>query len=622
MTELVKNAHDADASTVTMSFRVAAAEGEIVVHDDGCGMSLETVLGVWMEPGATSKGELDRRLTLRGRRVLGAKGVGRFAADKLARRLELITRQADGATEVRAVFDWDRFDSDSSMLADVRNRWEVIPASTIATHGTVLRMTGLRSAWTERMFRRLCTRLARLRPPLRGSDDFAIRVESDEFPEYSGEVRVDFLDRAPYRIEAVFDGESSIQVALKGGRSDGHAWNGGEPLRCGPARVRIFAFDLETDAIARIGPRMDVRTWLREWSGISVYRDGFRIWPYGEPHDDWLRLDQRRVNNPVVRLSNNQVVGFVEISAEANPGLQDQTNREGLIHGREFDDLRRLLHLVLQLLEAERQTIRHPAGGNGNGNGARGGTPRTLEPVLLRRSLEGYAEMAAAGQSATLLALTIRPLVEDMRRHLAGLRDLMAPLSGASKTRVLRELEALAGAIDQQAMMVAFTHPDVRSSRRTIDVVAELERCRETLRPLLDLVGVRMDVGVRRGQLLRVEMRPETFHHLVCILVKNALEWAPKVRAPRVRIVARTRGDHCELFFADNGPGIPRTVAARVFEPMYSGREGGRGMGLTVARTLVELHRGEIEIMPGRKRGAVIRVLLARKRARATVDPS
>ena len=51
-----------------------------------------------------------------------------------------------------------------------------------------------------------------------------------------------------------------------------------------------------------------------EWTGVSIYRDGFRVWPYGEPHDDWLRLDQRRVNNPVEQLSNNQVIGFIDIA--------------------------------------------------------------------------------------------------------------------------------------------------------------------------------------------------------------------------------------------------------------------------------------------------------------------
>ena len=124
-------------------------------------------------------------------------------------------------------------------------------------------------------------------------------------------------------------------------------------LRCKGA---ANAESIRTEALADIGPTMEVRAWLKAWTGISVYRDGFRIWPYGEPYDDWLRLDQRRVNNPVVRLSNNQVVGFVEISADGNPDLTDQTNREGLFNNQAFTDLRRLIHFVMQTLEAERKS--------------------------------------------------------------------------------------------------------------------------------------------------------------------------------------------------------------------------------------------------------------------------
>src|SRR5262249_2434382 len=106
-------------------------------------------------------------------------------------------------------------------------------------------------------------------------------------------------------------------------------------------------------------------------------RDGFRIWPYGEPHDDWLRLDQRRVNNPVEHLSNNQVIGFIDISRDGNPDLMDQTNREGLMNNRALEDLRRLVYFVLQVLDAERQAVRAPARGapasaNGNGSSADG----------------------------------------------------------------------------------------------------------------------------------------------------------------------------------------------------------------------------------------------------------
>jgi hypothetical protein len=63
------------------------------------------------------------------------------------------------------------------------------------------------------------------------------------------------------------------------------------------------------------------------------------VFPYGEPRNDWLRLDLRRVQNPTMRLSNNQIMGYVLISADRNPQLRDQSNREGLIEGPALDDL-------------------------------------------------------------------------------------------------------------------------------------------------------------------------------------------------------------------------------------------------------------------------------------------
>jgi hypothetical protein len=109
-----------------------------------------------------------------------------------------------------------------------------------------------------------------------------------------------------------------------------------------------------------VGTGIDVKAWLREWSGVNIYRDDFRVLPYGEPDDDWLRLDQRRVNNPVVCLSNNQVCGFFEISADGNPELNDQTNRGGLQENDAFQDLRTLALDVFKVVEAERRAIRNP----------------------------------------------------------------------------------------------------------------------------------------------------------------------------------------------------------------------------------------------------------------------
>lgn len=653
VTELVKNAHDADASTVIIEFKgVTSPDGEIVVRDDGFGMNLETLLGQWMQPAATSKSRSSGRFTPSGRRVLGEKGVGRFAADKLGRRLELISRRWRENQEVVATFDWDDFDDDLVLLSDVSSPWELRPATVLRRHGTVLRISGLRTIWNERMFRRLSTRLSRLRAPFRQIDGFTIRIDSDEFPQYSGELRADFLDRAPYQVDARFDGDQNIDIKVNGSESVAHLWNGASDLRCGPVRVRIFAFDLETDAIARVGPRTDVRAWLREWSGISVYRDGFRVWPYGEPHDDWLRLDQRRVNNPVVRLSNNQTVGFVEISRDGNPDLVDQTNREGLIHNRAYEDLRRLLYFVFQILEADRKRLRHPetrvatavsAGCYQDSVSAalerlaskadhetrnellklasRNKESFMQQEATYKRALEGYSELAALGQAAIGLTRCVEP-------HLKRLREVTAEIlskAASPKKRAIRSMfNALETSIDTIANRIAMVGPTEASANhnhraRSMDVRSELQVFRSLTAPVLQSAGVEMNIAAADKDVLRINMRPETFHRLLNILMTNSLEWLRAVRQPRIRIAGCRSGDTCEIVFSDNGPGIPTAVANHVFEPLFSGKEGGRGMGLAIARSIANVHGGEIRIML-RQRGAHIKIGLPCRRSRATLN--
>jgi signal transduction histidine kinase len=652
ISELVKNAHDADAQKVTISFeRVTGPDGFICIRDDGHGMDIDTLLGRWMEPAASTKVGKGRQITRLGRRVLGEKGVGRFAADKLAGNLTMVSRCPRHPEEVHALIDWDRFDSDALMLSDVLNRWEVRPAREIDGHGTLLRMGGLRSQWTERMFRRLSLRLSRLLSPFRTNKDrFVIHIESDEFPEYSGELRQDFLERAPYRVEAEFDGEQTVSVALNNRRAVAQRWNGQGELSCGPVRIHIFAFDLEGESVARIGPRMEVRAWLREWTGVSIYRDGFRVWPYGEPHDDWLRLDQRRVNNPVEKLSNNQVIGFIDIGRDKNPDLMDQTNREGLIHNQAVDDLRRLVNFVLQSIESERQSIRHPivretkaaedrsaevgsitAKLEKLANQIDGKIGRELRSIRQRlqeqtlrdaadrkRIVEGFSGIAAIGQ----MTAGMLPIIPH---ELAHIRDELERMKAALAHRRIPEvresmtgLDASLASIDETLRVISAATGGAER-RRAIDLVGETRSYRALVAPLLAAHGVEMELVSQESDVLRSEMRPENYYCLLQILTSNALEWMKGAESPSIKLTLRGTNERCELVFSDSGPGVPFELAERIFDPLFSRKEGGRGMGLTIARQLLEAHGGRIELITdARRRGANFLIALTRKRSRAT----
>jgi C4-dicarboxylate-specific signal transduction histidine kinase len=415
--------------------------------------------------------------------------------------------------------------------------------------------------------------------------------------------------------------------------------------------VRLYVFDLEAEALARVGPRQEARAWLREWTGVSIYRDGFRVWPYGEPHDDWLRLDQRRVNSPVEHLSNNQVIGFIEIGRDRNAELKDQTNREGLIHNQAFDDLRRLVYFVLQAVEAERQSIRHPARRATCGvvahhteavsvsdelerlavraGGEIGRELRELrcqldqqtrrEQAGQQQMMEGYSGLAAIGQMAAGM-LPLLPL--ETRRMQAEMERLCTVLAGRKIPEAREAMQALMESIDhiheQQQLILAASGSAER--RRTIDVTAEIAAFEDVVRPLLDGQGFTIEVVSPAQEVMRTEMRPETFFCLLQILMSNSLDWARRAETPRIRIVVAGAGDYCEIVFSDNGPGITIDVAGRVFEPLFSRKEGGRGMGLTIARQLVESHGGRISvIIDGRRKGAAFQILLPRKRSRATI---
>lgn len=651
MTELVKNSHDADASRVTIAFKnvVAGDAGEIIVSDDGLGMDLDTLLHRWMEPAGSSKASQDRRMTKKGRRVLGEKGLGRFSADKLAGNLELVSRAKGSATEIRALFDWDQFDDDSLMLSDVKCAWQVRPA-TIKPHGTILRMAGLRSEWTERMFRRLATRLARLQSPFGDKDAFKICIESDEFPMYAGELRSEILDKAPYRIDASFDGKGTLAFTLNEGSKSTHPWTESTSLTCGPVRVRLFAFDLETEAIARLGPRMEIRAWLREWSGISIYRDEFRIWPYGEPHDDWLRLDQRRVNNPVFRLSNNQLVGFVEITGDRNPLLVDQTNREGLISNRAFADLRRLMHFVLHHLETFRQTIRHPAQRNQQlFDPATDETAGRADPVasaiekLARRAdpemamelrriavrvresttgrdsvhrklLETYSGLAAVGQAAIVLSKA-HPVDHALGRLKDGLQEFRKHLGKNGTSSLLGRMEEDLGALSSSLGLFG-SLTDHSTKSRAIDVADEIEACRPMLESILDS---KVPLELRPGEeMLRALIRPETFHRIVLLLTSVLFTDMEEGRtASSVTIRVGRREELCEVLITGAGarPNVPAELLATPFTPDDTRPELG------IVRDILAAHGGGLEtIKPrrGRGGGGGFAVLLPRKRARAT----
>ncbi|GMA37557.1 ATP-binding protein [Demequina litorisediminis] len=394
----MKNAYDADATQaeVTMA-RLDATDATITVADDGEGMSEDTLRNIWLVPGHDHKAK-DRASgtrTRKGRLPLGEKGVGRFAVHKLGRAVEVVTRQTDGPELVLKI-DWD--DIASVEYLD-EARVEIVartPQLFLGGRGTSVTVSALRGpAWTRGEVRRLYRQITSISSPFAArSDDFAATLSLPQQADWIADVpnTETLLESAPWRFTfSLKDNEFSWRYEFRGFKGialsprtaegtqfgvlldpkdlpegDQDALRGQDkPPRAvrsssthqegiGPISGTLMVYDRDKDVIEKIGNSASLQEFLNESGGVRVYRDGIRVYNYGEPGDDWLGLDIRRVNSPTKRISNNIVVGAVDLSLAASSYLEEKTNREGFVEGVALGRMRALIRGAIAVFESER----------------------------------------------------------------------------------------------------------------------------------------------------------------------------------------------------------------------------------------------------------------------------
>ena len=688
--ELVKNSYDADATRVLIRFTgpLEASQGMIEVIDNGHGMSLDTIRTAWMEPATLVKRQRSRSEKF-GRRVLGEKGIGRFAASRLAERLDVVTKRDEVANQTQVLFDWTQFDDPDLFLDEVKVSWYQQPASEFARlgavralwgpdedpidaelrHGTILRMQTLNSDWGKAEFGRLRSGLARLVSPFSGSagdrlqsSSLAIALEVPEpFSEFSGPIGPpDTLESPHYRLHGAVDdrGEHTVDIWLKGQQHPDSVRGGTlreeEHNGCGPFEIELRVWDRDTGSLGELASTHNstVSSFRRDLdavAGISIYRDGFRVLPYGERDDDWLRLDLRRVQNPTLRLSNNQIVGYVLIGADSNPLLKDQSNREGLVEGPALEQLREKLKELLALVETRRYALR---------NESRAGKAhrRGLFQDFTLSDVRDY--IGKRYPNNTELMTLVRDKDADLGRRVEEVQEVLsryhrlATLGNLVDT-VLHDGRAPLGKIAQAALM----------ARRELDRVSQLSsvaigKLRERLAIVSDQATVLGQMfrriepfgGRRRGRprqleiervikdafgvlssdILRLHVKtelpsgsttiravPSDIQEVFVNLLSNSLHWLQNVdkghRRIRVEIEQRT-ADQIQIVFSDSGPGVEPQFRDRIFDPYFSTKPDGVGLGLAITGEIVnDFYGGELHLLKsGPLSGATFRVELPR----------
>ena len=657
--ELVKNSYDADASKVEIIFHEPLTEGygSIVIKDDGLGMDLETVKKGWMEPATIIK--TIKRKSGKGRKLLGEKGIGRFASAKLSKNLDMITKTKDD-NEIYAHFNWEHFSNDTKYLDEVDCEWEVRKPEVITKHGTLLALNGLNSNWNEEKLRQLKISLSRLINPfnIKKVKDFEIElVLPKEFSELSGLISSpESLGKPDYTLKGNVDitGElNSIYESKKTGKKETIKKRINlKPTRkpqCGPFEFEFRAWDREDQNLKKLATEIgstlrDIKRDLNEAGGISIYRDSFRVIPYGEPKNDWLRLDLRRVNDPTKRLSNNQIIGYVSISLEKNPILVDQSNREGIVESSSFNDLRDAIIFVLSELEIRRFNERPRQEKN----------VKTIEGIFSKISISPVIEMvnkklpedSEAKQILTQTDTAIKEGIQQVQEVLSRYRRLST--LGLLIDVVLHDGNNILLRLDNEASLFEkeFNKKTV-SQEKVIEHLENIKQERHTLSQLFKrlepfggrkrgrpktiiiedaiknvfalfksrLEELNVDVKLPESQ-TEVKFDESELEIIFVNLLDNSLYWLDTLEQQEKKIAVQiTKTDNdLEIIFSDNGPGIEDEDVQRVFEPYFSRKPDGIGLGLTIVGELITEYDGSLELINhGPLDGAIFRINFRRK---------
>jgi signal transduction histidine kinase len=447
--ELVKNSYDADAKNCLVIFdvpfkMVKGIDGkerkillndssQIFIIDNGEGMTDTIIKDHWMKIGTGNK---ESEFLSADRRVkTGAKGIGRFAMDRLGFTAEMWTlpKGAKNASGFNWKMNWKQFDDSDKSIAEIMADLEpckvtiddillynLPPTEAIArylnevnfTEGTILKISGLKDDWYDDEIADVFKSLEALIPPKELNIPFQVTFHHIQREKEFGPVETAFFNDFDYKLTAHYNAKKltvDFEIirneldtkVLRKNFSDlyNHAR---PPFDLDTIENKTFQYskpvekllswelnDANTKLLKELGSfsltfyylkfnvslkekypfkslnTKERKSVLEKFGGVKIYRDSFRVRPYGEPDNDWLKLGARVAQSPAGagqrigewRVRPEQTAGIITISRNENPLLIDKSDRGSLQENDTYDLFRLFIIQVIHEFEVDRSRV-------------------------------------------------------------------------------------------------------------------------------------------------------------------------------------------------------------------------------------------------------------------------
>lgn len=645
----------------------------IEIADSGSGMSLDDLNGNFLVLGTSSRKREVEAALQRGEKkspYLGEKGIGRLSAMRLGHRLRVVTaRKVDAKYNVLDV-NWAEFQDLDAMLDEI----QVEPVKGEAKadkewSGTRIIVSDLSEDWSEeRMKEIVFHEFSRLTDPFldqKKRPRIVIRWNGTRLSIPSMEQKL--LDHAHARVTGKYEivkGEPQLTCTVEaldlgyehpkelartvltrpdfegtliGKNRDVHD---DALLATGPFTFEAHWFNRRRlGGIEGIGEMRLVRELQQKWSGIMLFRDGFRVFPYGDDEDDWLDLDRKALSRSGYSLNKTQFIGRVEIGRTTNPQLLDQTNREGLRETPEQqvflgilqfaigDHLSQFLKGVDRQYKSQKVDLSEAKSEISSLQDRARKALNTLKKVAPAEGKEAVEDLNQTFLEFTDFAERARKRISEVEQEsqqmieMAGVGlmvEVVAHELARASEMALENLEQLRkkGVPEEVKALLESLRVQMKSLSKRVRILDPLSVSGRQRQEIFDLAAlIRETLEAHEAQFSRhaitVELdlpkRPVMVRAVKGMIVQvlenlisNSKYWMQLRKAresqlqPTIKIALH--GGPPSIIFEDNGYGIAPDNKEKVFKPFFSLKEKSkrRGLGLFIARECAQHNDGTL----------------------------
>ncbi|CEN41349.1 ATP-binding protein [Capnocytophaga cynodegmi] len=681
VSELIKNSYDADATIVNLIFENAWNKGgTLIIEDDGHGMSREQLVNGFMRLSSSDKihNPISEKYK---RQKAGKKGIGRFATQRLGNKLTIITQTVQSQKALKVIINWDDFETDKNLLT-ISNSIESI--SKTKSNGTILIIEGLREGWSDAMIKRIYRYTSELLQPFplskkkkeeklnsidKGFKSNYYRNDNGNLVVIVDEEKAIF-QHALAEIEGYVLSDGQGCWALKSdklnfpqevfpiGNNDKDKEDTSKPFNLiKGVHFKAYYYIFDSSLFAP-GTMTFIRELLFEKGGIRLYRNGFRVLPYGEPFDDWLGLDKSNNRNIILaQHTNRNFFGFVELVDQSN-NFEETSSREGIIENEYLNELvnfvyRSLISAVMKVQSLRGRKVKASQKGYKNSPSenvdnainemkeliipsvnARGVSQSFSNPEEQKKKVEDIFEKIKQAREEEKaknqelidevnmlrilagLGLVIGEFVHEVQRFLPGFDADIRFLKNAVKDYkdIYERTELLEANVKSFSTYTSYFDKTIsRNVHRELepielrDVVRNFETVisNDLKRASIEMLPTKYE----GYDLFTIPMHPSEWASILFNLYTNSKKAIKRAKSQGKIFIRCGKNDKVVfLEFSDNGDGINKENEENIFNAFYTTSTisnhtadeaialTGTGLGLKIVRDIIEFYDGEIYV--------------------------